>query len=59
MYTGESTGRWHFKALSHLHSLPNYPDIYKALQEKHVNYTCKESTGSGWIGIAVQMPCPS
>jgi cell division protease FtsH len=30
---------------------PNYPDIYKALQDKHVNYTCKESTGSGWIGI--------
>jgi cell division protease FtsH len=33
-------------------SIPqNYPDIYKALQEKHVNYTTKESTGSGWIGL--------
>jgi cell division protease FtsH len=33
-------------------SIPaNYPDIYKALQDKHVNYTSKESTGSGWVGL--------
>jgi cell division protease FtsH len=30
---------------------PNYPDIYKMLQDKGVKYTWKESTGSGWIGI--------
>jgi cell division protease FtsH len=33
-------------------SIPaTYPDIYKALQDKHVNYTSKESTGSGWVGL--------
>jgi cell division protease FtsH len=33
-------------------SIPaNYPDIYKALQDKHVDYTTKESTGSGWVGL--------
>jgi cell division protease FtsH len=30
---------------------PNYPEIYKMLQDKGVKYTWKESTGSGWIGI--------
>lgn len=30
---------------------PNYPDIYKMLQEKGVKYTWKDSTGSGWISI--------
>ncbi len=29
----------------------NYPDIYKAMQEKHVDYSSKEATGSGWIGL--------
>src|SRR6201996_8931018 len=30
---------------------PNYPEIYKLLQDKGVKYTWKDSTGSGWIGI--------
>jgi cell division protease FtsH len=30
---------------------PNYPEIYKMLQDKGVKYTWKESTGSGWISI--------
>jgi len=30
---------------------PNYPDIYKMLQDKGVKYTWKDSTGSGWISI--------
>src|SRR5882757_4122805 len=30
---------------------PNYPEIYKMLQDKGVKYTWKESTGSGWIGV--------
>jgi cell division protease FtsH len=30
---------------------PNYPEIWKMLQEKGVKYTWKDSTGSGWIGI--------
>jgi cell division protease FtsH len=30
---------------------PNYPEIYKMLQDKGVKYTWKDSTGSGWIGI--------
>ena len=30
---------------------PNYPDIYKMLQEKGVKYTWKDSAGSGWISI--------
>ena len=30
---------------------PNYPDIYKMLQDKGVKYTWKDSTGSGWLGI--------
>jgi cell division protease FtsH len=29
----------------------NYPDIYKAMQEKGVDYSSKESTGSGWVGL--------
>ena len=30
---------------------PNYPDIYKQLQDKNVKYTWKDSTGSGWVSI--------
>ncbi len=30
---------------------PNYPDIYKLMQEKNINYSWKDSTGSGWIGM--------
>ncbi|MBV9766777.1 MAG: ATP-dependent metallopeptidase FtsH/Yme1/Tma family protein, partial [Acidobacteriaceae bacterium] len=30
---------------------PNYPEIYKMMQEKGVKYSWKDSTGSGWIGI--------
>ncbi|MBV8811068.1 MAG: ATP-dependent metallopeptidase FtsH/Yme1/Tma family protein, partial [Acidobacteriaceae bacterium] len=30
---------------------PNYPEIYKLMQEKNVKYSWKDSTGSGWIGI--------
>ena len=30
---------------------PNYPEIYKTMQEKGVKYSWKDSTGSGWIGI--------
>ncbi len=30
---------------------PNYPEIYKMMQEKGVRYSWKDSTGSGWIGI--------
>jgi len=30
---------------------PNYPEIWKMLQEKGVKYTWKDSTGSGWVGI--------
>jgi cell division protease FtsH len=30
---------------------PNYPEIYKVMQEKGVKYSWKDSTGSGWIGI--------
>ena len=33
---------------------PNYPDIYKMLQEKNVKYTWKDSTGSGWISYFIQ-----
>jgi cell division protease FtsH len=29
----------------------NYPDIYKAMQDKGVDYSSKESTGSGWVGL--------
>jgi cell division protease FtsH len=45
MVDGGATVRYHTSIP------PNYPDIYKALQEKHVNYTSKESTGSGWVGL--------
>lgn len=30
---------------------PNYPEIYKVMQEKGVKYSWKDSTGSGWVGI--------
>ena len=30
---------------------PNYPEIYKVMQEKGVKYSWKDSTGSGWIGL--------
>ncbi len=30
---------------------PNYPEIYKVMQEKGVKYSWKDSTGSGWLGI--------
>ncbi len=30
---------------------PNYPDIYKMMQEKGVKWTSKDSSSSGWIGI--------
>src|SRR5690242_11054534 len=30
---------------------PNYPEIYKMMQQKGINYSWKDSTGSGWIGI--------
>ncbi|MBV8731208.1 MAG: ATP-dependent zinc metalloprotease FtsH, partial [Acidobacteriia bacterium] len=30
---------------------PNYPEIYKMMQDKGINYSWKDSTGSGWIGI--------
>jgi cell division protease FtsH len=30
---------------------PNYPEIYKTMQEKGVKYSWKDSTGSGWISI--------
>jgi cell division protease FtsH len=33
---------------------PNYPDVYKMLQEKGVRYTWKDSTGNGWVGFLFQ-----
>ncbi len=30
---------------------PNYPEIYKLMQDKGVRYAWKDATGSGWIGI--------
>ena len=30
---------------------PNYPDIYKVMQEKGVKYTWKDAAGNGWLGI--------
>ncbi len=30
---------------------PNYPEIYKVMQEKGVKYSWKDATGSGWLGI--------
>lgn len=30
---------------------PNYPDIYKLMQEKNISYSWKDATGSGWIGM--------
>src|SRR3954451_23220094 len=30
---------------------PNYPEIYKVLQEKGVKYSWKDSTGNGWVGV--------
>src|SRR3954452_14329232 len=30
---------------------PNYPEIYKVMQEKGVKYSWKDSTGSGWVGL--------
>ncbi len=33
---------------------PNYPDIYKMLQEKGVRYTWKDSAGNGWVGVLFQ-----
>jgi len=36
---------------------PNYPDVYKVMQEKGVKYSWKDSTGSGWIE-SCSMPYP-
>src|SRR5581483_7449732 len=30
---------------------PNYPEIWKIMQEKGVKYSWKDSTGNGWVGI--------
>ncbi len=30
---------------------PNYPDIYKLMQEKNTTYSWKDSTGSGWVSM--------
>ncbi|MFL6417470.1 MAG: ATP-dependent zinc metalloprotease FtsH [Bryobacteraceae bacterium] len=30
---------------------PNYPEVYKVMQEKGVKYSWKDSTGSGWVGL--------
>jgi len=30
---------------------PNYPEIYKVMQEKGVKYSWKDSTGNGWVGL--------
>ena len=30
---------------------PNYPDLWKLLNDKSVKWNYKDSTGSGWIGI--------
>ena len=30
---------------------PNYPEIYKIMQEKGVKYSWKDSTGNGWVGL--------
>ncbi|HEX4770300.1 MAG TPA: ATP-dependent zinc metalloprotease FtsH [Bryobacteraceae bacterium] len=30
---------------------PNWPDIYKMMKDKNVNFSFKDSSGSSWVGI--------
>jgi cell division protease FtsH len=50
--------RGHLKAdKSAFHTIvpPNYPDMYKALQENKVQITVKDTQGTGWLNILLQL----
>lgn len=32
---------------------PNYPEIYKLMQEKNVKYSWKDASGNGWVSILI------
>jgi cell division protease FtsH len=56
-FTGtEAKGKFrNDKASFHTNVPPNYPDMYKALQDKGVNMTFKDASGGSWSGWLVQL----